>query len=67
MRLVLPGSRADAPGGEDNGLQREWRDREGEEREGEGRKRSSGGERIRWCAGRKSHTQPICNNVPRKT
>lgn len=24
MRLVLPGTRADAPGGEDNGLQREW-------------------------------------------
>lgn len=29
MRLVLPGSRADAPGGEDNGLQREWRGRLG--------------------------------------
>lgn len=28
MRLVLPGSRADAPGGEDNGLQREWRNGE---------------------------------------
>lgn len=34
MRLVLPGSRADAPGGEDNGLQREWRNRESAREEG---------------------------------
>lgn len=60
MRLVLPGSRADAPGGEDNGLQREWWERV----KGTGVQEATVHLGVR-C--RKSHTQPICNNVPRKT
>jgi len=60
MRLVLPASQPDAPGGEDNGAPGE--------NGGIGRGSGGDGAHVARRAGRAgSRAEHICNNVPRKT